>query len=373
MTVTTPSHRIFTFSFKNKALAVSLLFPALALAGCNAESAPEAKLDRPVLVSQVHYRLQNPDRSFVGTVQPRIESNLGFRVGGKVSKRLVEVGAIVEPGQPLATLDEVDLKLQLDQADAELNAATGVQAQAAAADRRARELRQKGWSTDAQLEQSKAGADEAQARLNRAQRAVELARNALSYATLTADARGVVTDTQIEPGQVVASGQTAIRVAQLNEKDVVVAIPETLVARARGGTAQVTLWSAPDTKYAAQLRELAPSADPATRTYLAKFKLLDANAHAQFGMTATLTLSDGNADRVAVLPLSALFSQGEGASLYVVDKTGALSLRPIKVKGYDGNSVLVASGVEDGENVVTLGVQKLDPAQRVRVVSALSF
>ena len=120
---------------------------------------------------------------------------------------------------------------------------------------------------------AKAAGDEARARLNRAERSVDLTKNSLSYATLEADTRGVVTATLVEPGQVVASGQTAIRVARFNEKEAVVAIPETLLGRAKDGVATVSLWSEPGKKYAAKLREVAPSADPATRTYLAKFSL----------------------------------------------------------------------------------------------------
>ena len=119
-----------------------------------------------------------------------------------------------------------------------------------------------------------------------------LTKNSLSYATLVADSRGVVTATLIEPGQVVASGQTAIRVARFAEKEAVVAIPETLVGRAKDGTATVTLWSEPNKKYAAKLREIAPAADPATRTYLAKFSLPEADDKVSLGMTATLTLAD---------------------------------------------------------------------------------
>jgi RND family efflux transporter MFP subunit len=274
----------------------------------------------------------------------------------------------------LAVLDEVDLGLQAEQAAAELRAATGVLAQASAAEMRAKELRQKGWSTDAQLDQAKAGADEARARLNRAERSVELTKNSLSYATLVADTAGVVTATLIEPGQVVTAGQTAIRLARLAEKEVVVAIPETLLTRANSGEAQVSIWSNPDKRYVAKLRELAPSADAATRTYLAKFSMPGAGDEVQLGMTATLTLSDSASDRVARLPLSALFNQGEGPSLYVADaKSGAITLKRVSVKSYEREDVLISDGVEEGANVVALGVQKLDPAQKVKVVSSLSF
>ena len=359
------------FSIFHKML---VLLPVVALAGCEPTTAQQPPPARPVLVTSVQYGPQVADRSFVGTIRPRIESDLGFRVAGKVSRRLVEVGALVETGQPLATLDETDLTLQAEQAKAELRAATGVVAQASAAETRTTELRQKGWSTDAQLDQAKAAADEARARLNRAQQSVELTKNSLSYATLVADAPGVVTATLVEPGQVVASGQTAIRVARLAEKEVVVAIPETLLARARTAEARVSIWSEPGKEYVAKLRELAPSADPATRTYLAKFSMPGAGNEVQLGMTATLILSDAASERVARLPLSALFDQGGGPSLYVVDsKTGAVALKHVNVKAYEAGNVLITGGVDEGANVVTLGVQKLEPAEKVKVVSSLSF
>ena len=352
----------------------SVVAIALALGGCNDIAAQHAAPIRVVLVTRAHYEAQALQRSFVGTVRPRIEADMGFRVGGKVSRRLVEVGSMVGTGQPLATLDEVDLKLQAEQADAEFSAATGVLAQASAAEARTKELRQKGWSTDAQLDQAKAAADEARARLKRAERSVELTKNSLSYATLVADAPGVVTSTSIEPGQVVAAGQTAIRVARLAEKEVVVAIPETLLARAKSGDARVTIWSEPDKVYVATLRELAPSADQMTRTYQAKFSLSGVGDDVQLGMTATLTLSEHESERVARLPLSALFNQGAGPELYVADaKTGTVTLKPVTVKAYESNDVLISGGIDEGASVVALGVQKLDPAEKVKVVSSLSF
>jgi RND family efflux transporter MFP subunit len=360
-------------SYSRLLAGLMLAVLAIALAGCNEPVAQTAAPGRPVLVTEVHYESENPERSFVGTVRPRIETDMGFRVPGKVAKRLVEVGQTVEVGQPLATLDEVDLKLQAEQAEAEFHAATGVLAQAAAAETRAKDLRVKGWTTDAQLDQAKASADEARARLNRAERSVELTNNSLSYATLVADTRGVVTATLIDAGQVVASGQTAIRIARIAEKEAVVAIPETLLGRAKDGVASVSLWTEPDRKYAAKLREVAPSADPATRTYLAKFSLPDADDKVSLGMTATLTLADPTTVRVARLPLSALFSEGGDPSLYIVDDKGEVALKPVAVKSYETGNVVITGGVDEGARVVVLGVQKLDPAQKVRVVSSLSF
>src|SRR5438270_1579920 len=318
-----------------------LALAVVALTGCNEIAAEKVAPGRPVLVATVHYEASSPERSFVGTIKPRIETDMGVRVPGKVARRLVEVGQTVDIGQPLATLDEVDLKLQAEQAEAEFRAATGVLAQAGAAEQRAKDLRAKGWTTDAQMDQSRAAADEARARLNRAERQVELTKNSLSYATLLADSRGVVTATLIEPGQVVAAGQTAVRVARFAEKEAVVAIPETLVGRAKAGVATVSLWSEPSKKYAAKLREIAPAADPATRTYLAKFSLPGAGDGVSLGMTATVTLCDPASSRVARLPLSALFNEGGAPSFYVVGDNGEVSLKPVTVKSYESKDVLV--------------------------------
>ncbi len=352
-----------------------VLIGTLMLAGCNVQQA-EKQPDpgRPVLVASVRYEALSPERTFVATVRPRLESDLGFRIAGKVARRLVDVGDRVSPGQPLAVLDDTDLRLQREQNEAERGAAAGVLTQAAGAERRAAELRRRGFATDATIDSTGALADEARARLARAERALEIMDNTMSYATLAADAAGVVTATFIEPGQVVAVGQGAIRVARTSDKEAVVAVPESLVERVRTGSASVTIWSNPDKHHAARLREFAPVADPATRTYLARFSLPDIGEAAQLGMTATLTLSDTATERVARLPLSALFSQGGGSAVFVVDeKTGALTLKPVTVKTYETRDVLIAGGVEDGEKVVALGVQKLDPAQKVRVVQALSF
>src|SRR5262249_33925272 len=157
-------------SYSTLLVGILLAALAVALAGCNDTVAQKAEPARPVLVATVHYEAETPQRRFFGTIKPRIESDLGFRVAGKIAKRLAEVGQTIDIGQSLATLDEVDLKLQAEQAQAELSAATGVLAQAGAAEQRAKDLRGKGWTTDAQMDQARAAADEARARLNRAER-----------------------------------------------------------------------------------------------------------------------------------------------------------------------------------------------------------
>jgi RND family efflux transporter MFP subunit len=343
---------------------------AAALSGCTEGKGEAAKPPEPraVVVQTVSYEPRTATRSFVGVVRPRVESDLAFRVPGKVAERLVQAGDRVKAGQPLARLDTIDLALQLEQAQAELGAAKASLISAEQEDRRIDQLRREGWSTASAAEKQKAVVEEARGRRNRAERAVSLAANSLAYATLSADADGIVTSTLVEPGQVVAQGAPALRLAKSDSQEAVAAIPEALIERVRSATARVSLWSDPSRTYEARLRELSPSADAATRTYQARFTILDPPQRLDFGMTATVTLADPEADRVARLPLSALYNQGNGPSVYVVDPaSGALTLKPVEVVGYESNEVLLRGGLAPGEMAVTLGVQKLDPAQRVRI------
>lgn len=361
--------------------AASALSAALAaafvLAGCEAQTAPAEHgsvfAPRPVLVERVTYGDSVPERSFVGTIRPRIESDLGFRVQGKVAKRLVNVGDIITTGQPLATLDEIDLRLQVEQAEAERQAAITAVAQADADLARTTSLAAKGWTAAAAVDRQKSTTEEARSRLLRADRTLHLAKNSSTYTVLSADADGVVTATMVEPGQVLSPGQAAIRLAHTAEKEAVVALPEAFVARAREDNAMLTLWSNDKVRYRAKLRELSPAADTMTRTFLARFTILDADDAVRLGMTTTVTLADPKARRLARLPLRAIFDQGKGPSVWTVDRDGKLVRRPVKVARYEAQNALVSEGLADGERVVKLGVQKLDPNLPVKVVDVLEF
>jgi RND family efflux transporter MFP subunit len=361
-----------TMPWKTLRPAAAVMLLAIGVSACNPQAAPQKpKAERPVMVQTAKYENRTQARSFAGTIRPRIETDQGFRVAGKVEKRLVQVGDKVVAGQTLATLDSTDLQLQKEQAAAELQAAKGNLANAAADEKRQSTLKQEGWSSTAAFDKSRAAADEARGRLAKAERALALAENALGYAVLKSDSAGVVTSTTIDPGQVVSAGQPAIRIAQLTDKEAVVSIPESLVDRVKGSSASVSLWSEPEKTHKAVLREFSPSADSATRTYLARFTILDGAQDMELGMTATVSLTEAGGERIVRLPLSALFSQGGGASVWQVDPgNGALVLKPVEVVAYEGRDVLIRSGIQDGDVIVTLGVQKLDSGQKVRVVAS---
>lgn len=337
-----------------------------------ASPAPAGPPPRPVLVQTVSYVDRRPERTLVGTIRPRVEIDLGFRVAGKIASRLVNVGEAVRAGQPLATLDEVDLGLQTEQAEADRRAAAAMLKGAEADLVRSESLTSRGFAATASLDRQLAVTEEARGRLLRSERALTLARNARSYTVLAADADGVVVGTSIEPGQVVTAGQAAIRLARTGEKEAVVAIPESLLGLAQG-RAQVTLWSSPGKRYEATLREFAPAADPATRTYLARYAIPGADAAVQLGMTASVTIAVEASDRVARLPISALFNQGAGPAVWTVADGGRPLLKPVAVAAYEAAEVLVSGGLAEGDRVVTLGVAKLDPGQVLRVVDRLQF
>jgi RND family efflux transporter MFP subunit len=343
---------------------------AVTLAGCQGQATPVARVERPVQVERVAFAREDSSRDFVGIVRARYETDLGFRVAGKIVTRVVNVGDRVHADDIVARLDPGDLKLQVQSAEAELAAATSNLAQAAAEEERYATLKSRGFAAIADFDRKKAAKDEADGRLERAKRALDMARNQLAYADLRAGADGVITATLAEPGQVVAVGQAVARLAHRGEKEAVVALPETWLGEARKSSAAVRLWSDPDRRFAARLRELSPQADPATRTYAARFTIGDADDTVALGMTATVTLAQAAETPVARLPLAAILNRGAGPSVFVVDDAGALKLQPVKVAAFIADAVLVTGGVTNGEQVVTLGVQKLVAGTKVRAVEA---
>ncbi len=341
---------------------------ALLLAGCEVQTAQAPDAGRPVQVQRVAFGTGGTVRDFVGVVRARHETDLGFRVGGKMVARLVNVGDSVRVGDVIAQLDSQDLRLQVESAEAELAAATSSRSQAAADLERYTTLKDRGFAAIAQFDLKKAANDEAEGRLARARRALDLARNQLAYAELKADADGVITATRAEPGQVVAVGQAVAQLAHRGEKEAVVSLPETWLGDARQAKATVKLWVNGDRSFQSQLRELSPQADPATRTYVARFTILDADDSVAFGMTATVTLERDGEELVARLPLSSVLNRGQGPAVYVVDDAGALELRKVTVAAFTGDAALVSAGVRDGDRIVKLGVQKLEAGRKVRAV-----
>jgi RND family efflux transporter MFP subunit len=326
----------------------------------------------PVLVTEAHFAPREEAQALAGVVKARIESDLAFRIAGKIATRLVDTGAVVREGDPLARLDDADFRLQLEEAQAEESSANAALAQTEAEERRLTTLSRQGWTANADFDRAHSAADQARAAVVRAERAVALARHSIDYATLRADADGVISAVSAEPGQVVAAGAPIVRLAHANELEAAVSVPETLVDRARSAPARVGFWALPGVSVAAKLRELAPTSDPATRTYPARFTLIEEPADVRLGMSLTVALQADSA-AVARVPISAVFDAGRGPSVWVVDPvTATLSAARVGLAGYDSDSVFIGSGVPEGAKIVALGVHKLDQGEKVRVVDSLA-
>jgi RND family efflux transporter MFP subunit len=353
------------------AIGTVLLMAALApvLAGCDEPAvSANAAPPRPVQVQRVTFVPLNESHEFAGVVHARYEPDLGFRVAGKIVARLVDAGDRVRLGDVVARLDPRDYRLQVESAEAELTAATSNLAQTTADEQRYQSLRSRGYAAVADYERKKAAKDEAEGRVERAQRSLELARNQLAYTDLKADADGVITSIVAEVDQVVAIGQPVMRLAHRGEMEAVVALPETRLAEVRRSEATVRLWSGPDRRFSGRLRELSPQADAATRTYTARFTIVNPDDTVALGMTANVGLSRPAEAMVAKVPLAAILNRGTGPAVWRVDDAGMLERRPVTVSSFNEMVALVTSGLEDGDTIVTLGVQMLEAGQKVRAV-----
>lgn len=313
-------------------------------------------------------------RSFTGVVAARVQSDLGFRVPGKVLERLVDAGQTVKRGQPLMRIDPVDLKLAAH-AQQETVAAAKARAQQTAEDEaRYRDLRGTGAISASAYDQAKAAADAAKAQLSAAEAQADVARNASRYAELVADGDGVVMETLAEPGQVVSAGQAVVRLAHAGRREAVVQLPETL-RPAIGSVAQATLFGKESDGTPAKLRQLSDAADRLTRTYEARYVLDGELANAPLGSTVTIQIPDRLATVQGDLqvldlqvPLGAVFDAGKGPGVWVIQGDPAkVSWRSITIVrlGYEG--ARVAGQVKQGDRIVALGAQLLREGQQVRV------
>jgi multidrug efflux system membrane fusion protein len=333
-------------------------------------AAPAEPIVRPARVATINFRSHMHSLMLAGIVAPRIETTLGFRVAGKVISREVDVGAVVKPGQLIARIDPTDYRLAVDNARAALASAEADFARAKADLDRYQMLRGSAAFMTQTLDTRQSVSSTTSARVDQAKSQLASAENNLAYTELHADAAGVITAVQAEVGQVLAQGQGMVKLARSDELEILVGVPEHRLQTVRDAS-RVTfeLWSDTGHKYAAKLRELSPSADPMTRTYPARFTVVDQPSFIGIGMTASLILARPDAELLAEVPLSAIFQQGKEPAVWVVDKaTSTVSLRPVTISRWRDETALIASGVANGDIVAAAGVHKLEPGQKVRPV-----
>lgn len=352
-------------------LAVPIMIAAAtALPACKPE---ESRVEaRPVRTVIVQSRSVDDDRQAVGEVRPRYESELSFRVAGKILARLVDVGATVKRGDIIARLDAQDYGNRLRSAEAEVAAAEAALVEAQADEGRKAKLVKDGWTTRATYDSAVQKLRSAEARLTSAKANLDLSRDQLRYTELKAEFDGVITAVGAESGQNVAAGQLVVKLARPGEMDGVFNIAETFFAHRVEAKPAVVVWplSNPELVIEGEVREISPIADAATRTYTVKVTLKNPPPQLRLGMSLAGRVKSAS-DRAVKLPLSALFDQAGLPAVWVVEPASrGVALRPVTVARYETHSVIIASGLSDGDVVVTAGVNTLREGQRVQLAGA---
>lgn len=344
-----------------------LVFAGVILVACSKkEPAPEPV--RPVLSILVRAFGEENLGRFAGNIQARYESNIGFRIPGRIASRAVDVGAEVNAGDLLASLDPTDQQNQLRSAQGDL---ASIQAQfinAQATARRQQDLFDRGVGSQAQLDSAQTDLKTTRASLDQARAAVNQAKDQLNYVELRADHKSVVTAWNAEAGQVVTAGQQVVTLAQPDIKEAVIDLPDTLVDQLPTGVVfQVASQLNPQITTTATVREIEPQAESTTRTRRARLTLAETPSAFRLGTAISVTLSTAIKPRVEV-PLTALQEVEGKTRVWVIDpQTQTVSSRDVSVVSRTDSSVVLAYGVKNGERVVTAGVNSLKSGQKVKV------
>lgn len=343
-------------------------FAALSLRAREAAAVSDPRLEPPVVSIVAAAPVTGSERGFTGVVGARVQSNLGFRVPGKIVERLVSAGQQVREGQPLMRIDGTDLRLALT---AKRNAVVAARASVVQTDadmRRYAKLVSDGWVSRQRYEQARAASDTAGAQLAAAEAEARVAENEATYSVLVADADGTVVETLGEPGQVVAAGQAVVRLAQAGPREAVVSLPET-IRPAIGSVAEASLYGADGRRYGARLRQLSDAADPETRTYEARYVLDGPAASAPLGATVTIWLASPPSRPEVQVPLAAVVDDGRKTGVWVLDSaTSTVRFRPVGLVRVTSETAVI-SGLGAGDPVVSLGTQLLHEGARVRTAS----
>jgi RND family efflux transporter MFP subunit len=307
------------------------------------------------------------DRSFTGIVTARIQSNLGFRVPGKITERLVDDGQTVRIGQPLMRIDRTDYAHAITAQTESVAAARARAEQTAADEARYRGLVATGAASASTYDQLKAAADAARGQLAAAEAQARVATDEGNYTTLSADADGVVVETLAEPGQVISAGQTVVKLAHAGPREASVNLPETIDRPKLGALAKASLYDKSSTRYSARLRQLSDSADPLTRTFEARYVLGGAAASAPLGETVTVYLDGSKANPALEVPLASVFDSGNGPGVWVFNsQTSSVSWRGVRVLQVGVETAMVSDGLHAGDRVVALAPHLLHEGQVVR-------
>lgn len=340
------------------------------LAACHKEEKAASQAIRPVRTVTVEFRKSGDTLSLTGEIQPRYQADIGFRVDGKILARPVDVGTTIKKGDLLARLDPQRYRQDVEIAKSDLAAAEAEVTRSQGQEYRKRELYQRGHATQVEFDIATRAYKTAQAKQSAAQARLLQATDNLGYTELKADEDGVITAVGADAGQVVAAGQMVVRLARPGEREAVFDVAEgSFKTRPTDPTVTVKLVSNPEIETTGKVRYISPQADPKTRTYAVRVALPDAPPQMRLGanVVGSVTLDQA---QIVTIPGSALFQKDGKAAVWLVEKDNTVQLKPISVDRYQGDSVIVGSGLDKGDVVVTAGVQKLLPGQKVALIDA---
>lgn len=345
-----------------------LIVATLGLAACSQEKAEVKEIIRPVKVVEIAKANDTRELSYSGSVHARTEMNLGFRINGKITERLVDIGDRVKPGDVLARIDPADYELSVSSAKAALDAAERGVETAGLARRRAEQLFARNVSSKSQLEQATLSYDQAVATRDSARSSLDQAKNQVLYTDLKADRNGIVTSVAADVGQVVGSGSPVVTVAVDGEKEVLIAVPEMDIAQFKPGKdVKAGFWSDDALTLDGKVREVAGSADQQSRTFAVRVSLPN-DPRVLLGMTATIEASVSNSRQSVAIPLSALAQKDGQEIVWTVDRNGdTVHARSVKVAEFAPDGVRVAEGLKPGDIVVAAGTQFMTENLKVKL------
>lgn len=345
---------------------VSILILAILLAGC-ARTEP-LKEEAPLVRTQKMQLNGNGQSSgYPGEVRGRYETQLAFQVSGKISKRNVELGSVVNAGDVLMEIDAKDIQQTVNITSAQMASAESQLNLAQSNLERYRKLFEQGAVSRAQLDQYENAYEVAAAAVRQTAAQYTQGANQLGYSTLVADSTGVIAAVNAEAGQVVSAGQVVLTLVKDGEREIEISIPENRIEDLRNAQQiRVTFWALPDVTVEGRVREISPVADKITRTYKARISLQNPPAGVNLGMTANVAIASAGSRQAVYIPLAAIYQTGDTPGVWVVANE-TVSLRPVKVGAFGDGQIQVLEGLQDGDVIVTAGVQKLREGQKVRL------
>jgi multidrug efflux system membrane fusion protein len=346
--------------------AIFILFLSFSLTGCT--KTETVKEEIPLVRSQA-VKLNDAGQvaKYSGEVRGRYETQLAFQVSGKIRKRNIELGSVVSPGDVLMEIDAKDIEQTVNISSAQVASAQSQLSLAQTNLERNRKLYEQGAVSHAQLDQYQNAYEVALAAVRQSSAQYTQGANQLSYSTLVADSAGVISNVNAEAGQVVSAGQPILTLVKEGEREIEINVPENGIDKMRNvQQVHISFWALPGVITEGKVTEISPVADKVSRTYKVRISLINPPADVNLGMTASVTMENSSSTQAVYIPLAAIFQTGDTPNVWVI-KDGAVSLRPIKVGSFGDGKIQIIEGLQDGEVIVTAGVQKLREGQKVRI------